>query len=47
MGLNRMMMGKGGVKVEDGSKHWTFREADNKTIALLFQRGLKESKWLQ
>lgn len=29
MGLNRMMMKNGGVKVEDGSKFWTFREADN------------------
>ena len=32
MGLNRMMM-KNGVKVEDGSKNWSYKEADNKTIA--------------
>ena len=33
MGLNRMMMGKGEVKVEDGSKDWSYAEADNKTIS--------------
>lgn len=47
MGLNRMMMGKGEVKVEDGSKDWSYAEAGNKQFLLLFHRGLKESKWLQ
>ena len=44
MGLNRMMIGKGGVWVEDGSKHWTFREADNKTIAFTVPIGVKRIK---
>lgn len=43
MGLNRMMM-KNGVKVEDGSKHWTFREADNKTISFTVPKGIKRIK---
>ncbi len=44
MGLNRMMMWKGAVWVEDGSKHWTFREADNKTIAFTVPIGVKRIK---
>lgn len=44
MSFNRMMMGNGGVKVEDGSKHWTFREADNKTIAFTVPIGVKRIK---
>ena len=44
MGLNRMMMKNGAVKVEDGSKHWTFREADNKTIAFTVPIGVKRIK---
>lgn len=44
MGLNRMMMKNGGVKVEDGSKHWTHREADNKTIAFTVPIGVKRIK---
>lgn len=44
MGLNRMMMGKGAVKVEDGSKYWTYREADNKTIAFTVPPGIKRIK---
>ena len=44
MGLNRMMMGKGEVKVEDGSKHWTYREADNKTISFTVPKGIKRIK---
>ena len=44
MGLNRMMMGKGEVKVEDGSKHWTFREANNKTISFTVPPGIKRIK---
>lgn len=44
MGLNRMMMKNGEVKVEDGSKHWTFREADNKTISFTVPKGIKRIK---
>ena len=44
MGLNRMMMGKGDVKVEDGSKFWTYDEADNKTIAFTVPPGIKRIK---
>nr|DAT99186.1 MAG TPA: hypothetical protein [Caudoviricetes sp.] len=43
MGLNRMMM-KNGVKVEDGSKTWTFDEADNKTISFTVPQGVKRIK---
>lgn len=43
MGLNRMMM-KNGVKVEDGSKHWSYREADNKTISFTVPKGIKRIK---
>lgn len=44
MGLNRMMMKNGEVKVEDGSKYWTFREADNKTISFTVPKGIKRIK---
>lgn len=44
MGLNRMMMGKGGVKVEDGSKNWSYSEANNKTIAFTVPQGIKRIK---
>lgn len=44
MGLNRMMMGKGEVKVEDGSKNWSYSEADNKTIAFTVPPGIKRIK---
>lgn len=44
MGLNRMMMGKGGVKVEDGSKNWSYSEANNKTIAFTVPPGIKRIK---
>lgn len=44
MGLNRMMMGDGGVKVEDGSKKWSYREADDKTIAFTVPPGIKRIK---
>lgn len=40
MGLNRMMMGKGEVKVEDGSKKWTYDETNNKTIAFTVPPGI-------
>ena len=44
MGLNRMMMGKGGVKVEDGSKFWTYEETGNKTISFTVPPGVKRIK---
>lgn len=43
MGLNRMMMNSG-VKVEDGSKKWSYREADNKTISFTVPPGVKRIK---
>lgn len=43
MGLNRMMM-KNVVKVEDGSKNWSYSEADNKTIAFTVPPGIKRIK---
>lgn len=44
MGLNRLMMMQNGVKVEDGSKFWTYTEADNKTIAFTVPPGIKRIK---
>lgn len=44
MGLNRMMMGKGGVKVEDGSKFWTWSDTNNKTISFTVPPGVKRIK---
>lgn len=44
MGLNRMMMMRNGVKVEDGSKFWSFDEANNKTIAFTVPPGIKRIK---
>ena len=44
MGLNRMMMGKSEVKVEDGSKKWDHNEADNKTISFTVPKGIKRIK---
>jgi hypothetical protein len=44
MGLNRMMMKNGGVKVEDGSKKWDYNEAGNKTIAFTVPPGIKRIK---
>ena len=41
MGLNRMMMKNGEVKVVDGSKFWSFDETDNKTIAFTVPPGIK------
>lgn len=43
MGLNRLMM-RNGVKVEDGSKYWTWNDADNKTIAFTVPPGIKRIK---
>ena len=44
MGLNRMMMKNGAVKVEDGSKSWAYDEANNKTIAFTVPQGIKRIK---
>lgn len=44
MGLNRMMMKNGEVKVEDGSKNWSYSEANNKTIAFTVPPGIKRIK---
>lgn len=44
MGLNRMMMKNGEVKVEDGSKKWDYNEADNKTISFTVPKGIKRIK---
>lgn len=43
MGLNRMMM-KNGVKVEDGSKNWSYSEANNKTISFTVPPGVRRIK---
>lgn len=43
MGLNRMMM-RNGVKVEDGSKEWSYAEANNKTISFTVPPGIKRIK---
>lgn len=44
MGLNRMMMMRNGVKVEDGSKFWDYDETNNKTIAFTVPPGIKRIK---
>ena len=44
MGLNRMMMKNGEVKVEDGSKYWTWSDTNNKTIAFTVPQGIKRIK---
>lgn len=44
MGLNRMMMKNGDVKVEDGSKLWTWNDANNKTISFTVPQGVKRIK---
>ena len=44
MGLNRMMMKNGAVKVEDGSKEWTYSEANKKTISFTVPQGVKRIK---
>lgn len=44
MGLNRMMMKNGAVKVEDGSKFWAYDEVHNKTIAFTVPQGVKRIK---
>lgn len=44
MGLNRMMMKNGEVKVEDGSKYWSWSDTNNKTISFTVPRGIKRIK---
>lgn len=44
MGLNRMMMKNGAVKVEDGYKSWDWNELDNKTISFTVPPGIKRIK---
>lgn len=44
MGLNRMMMMRNGVKVEDGNKHWNYDEVNDKTIAFTVPPGIKRIK---
>ncbi len=44
MGLNRMMMKNGEVKVVDGYKSWDWNEADNKTISFTVPPGIKRIK---
>lgn len=44
MGLNRMMMKNGEVKVVDGYKFWSYMEADYKTIAFTVPQGIKRIK---
>lgn len=44
MGLNRMMMGNGGVKIEDGRKFWTQNDTTNKTISFTVPPGVKRIK---
>ena len=44
MGLNRMMMKNGEVKVEDGSKYWNWNDANNKTISFTVPPGIKRIK---
>ena len=44
MGLNRMMMKNGEVKVVDGDKSWCWSELDNKTISFTVPPGIKRIK---
>ena len=44
MGLNRMMMKNGEVKVVDGYKSWNWSELDNKTISFTVPPGIKRIK---
>lgn len=41
MGLNRMMMKNGEVKVVEGSKWWNWDELDNKIISFTVPPGIK------
>lgn len=44
MGLNRMMMKNGEIKVVDGYKVWDWTELDNKTISFTVPPGIKRIK---
>lgn len=44
MGLNRMMMKNGEVKVEDGSKRWYWSEVANNTNSFTVPPGIKRIK---
>lgn len=44
MGLNRMMMKNGEVKIVDGYKSWNWDELDNKTISFTVPPGVKRIK---
>lgn len=44
MGLNRMMMKNGEVKVVDGYKNWDWTELNNKTISFTVPPGIKRIK---
>ena len=44
MGLNRMMMKNGEVKVVDGSKYWGYSEVNDVTIAFTVPPGIKRIK---
>ncbi len=44
MGLNRMMMKNGEVKVVDGSEFWDWTSANNKTISFTVPSGIKRIK---
>ena len=44
MGLNRMMMKNGEVKVVDGSKYWGYAGVNNRTISFTVPPGIKRIK---
>lgn len=44
MGLNRMMMKNGEVKIVDGYKSWDWNELANKTISFTVPPGIKRIK---
>lgn len=44
MGLNRMMMKNGEVKVVDGYKFWSYKEENNKIISFTVPPGIKRIK---
>ena len=44
MGLNRMMMKNGEVKIVDGYKNWNIIEVDNKKISFTVPPGIKRIK---
>lgn len=44
MSLRRLFFGNGGVKIEDGSKSWSYSEANNKTISFTVPPGIKRIK---